>query len=175
MLINVAGLIGTKAHEIVISGKKISMLKIGDKAPDFKGKDENGEVISLGDFKGKKLILYFYPKDSTPGCTMEACNLRDNYSMLINKGFEVVGVSADSEKKHQNFIEKQELPFHLIADTEKEIIEKYDAWGRKKFMGKEYDGIIRKTYVIDEKGVIEQLIDKVKTKSHAEQIMELYN
>jgi len=151
------------------------MLKVGDAAPDFTGKDENGNAISLGDFKGKKLILYFYPKDSTPGCTAEACNLRDNYSDLIDKGFEVVGVSADSEKRHQNFIAKQNLPFHLIADEEKSIIESYNAWGRKKFMGKEYDGIIRKTYVIDENGFIEHLIEKVKTKAHSEQIMELYN
>jgi peroxiredoxin Q/BCP len=146
-------------------------LKVGDKAPDFKAKDENGKVISLSDFKGKKVILYFYPKDMTPGCTVEAQNLRDHYKELLEKGFEVIGVSADDEKKHQKFIEKHDLPFHLIADTEKEVINAYGVWGPKKFMGKEYDGIHRTTFVIDEKGNIELIVPKVKTKEHAQQIL----
>ena len=148
------------------------MLKVGDKAPDFVSVDENGEEIKLLDFSGKKLILYFYPKDSTPGCTMEAQNLRDNYKVLKEKGYEVVGVSADSQKRHQNFITKQCLPFKLIADEDKVVINAYECWGLKKFMGREYDGIYRKTFVIDESGVIIKLIEKVKTKAHTEQILE---
>ena len=146
-------------------------LKVGDNAPNFKAKDENGKEISLKDFKGKKVILYFYPKDMTPGCTVEAQNLRDHYKELIEKGFEVIGVSADDEKRHQKFIEKHELPFHLIADTEQEVINAYGVWGPKKFMGREYDGIHRTTFVIDENGKIELIISKVKTKEHAEQIL----
>lgn len=148
------------------------MLKVGDKAPDFVSVDENGEEIKLSDFSGKKLILYFYPKDSTPGCTVEAQNLRDNYDMLKDKGYEVVGVSADSQKRHQNFITKQCLPFKLIADEDKVVINAYDCWGPKKFMGKEYEGIHRKTFVISEEGIITKLIEKVKTKAHTEQILE---
>jgi peroxiredoxin Q/BCP len=148
-------------------------LKVGDKAPDFKGKDENGNSISLNDFKGKKVILYFYPKDMTPGCTVEAQNLRDHYDVLTKKGFVVIGVSADDEKKHQKFIEKHQLPFHLIADTDKSIINAYGVWGPKKFMGKSYEGIHRTTFVIDENGTIEAIIPKVKTKEHAQQILEL--
>ena len=148
------------------------MLKVGDKAPDFISVDENGEEIKLSDYSGKKLILYFYPKDSTPGCTMEAQNLRDNYEMLKEKGYEVVGVSADSQKRHQNFITKQCLPFKLIADEEKIVVNAYECWGLKKFMGREYDGIYRKTFVIDEGGIIIKLIEKVKTKAHTEQILE---
>lgn len=149
-------------------------LKEGDKAPEFEGVDQNGNAIKLADFSGKKLVLYFYPKDDTPGCTKEACSLRDGYSTLTDKGFDVVGVSADTEAKHQKFIDKYNLPFHLIADTEKEIIQQYDAWGLKKFMGKEYEGIIRKTFVIGEDGTIDKIFDKVKTKDHAEQILEAY-
>lgn len=149
-------------------------LKEGDKAPEFEGVDQNGNAIKLADFSGKKLILYFYPKDDTPGCTKEACSLRDGYSTLTGKGFDVVGVSADTEAKHQKFIDKYDLPFHLIADTEKEIIQQYDAWGLKKFMGKEYEGIIRKTFVIGEDGTIDKIFDKVKTKDHADQILEAY-
>ena len=149
-------------------------LKEGDKAPEFEGVDQNGNAIKLADFSGKKLILYFYPKDDTPGCTKEACSLRDGYSTLTDKGFDVVGVSADTEAKHQKFIDKYDLPFHLIADTEKEIIQQYDAWGLKKFMGKEYEGIIRKTFVIGEDGFIDKIFDKVKTKDHADQILEAY-
>ncbi len=148
-------------------------MKVGDKAPDFEGLNEKGEKVSLDSYKGKKLILYFYPKDDTPGCTAESCNLRDNYSELKKMGFEVLGVSADNEAKHQKFINKYDLPFSLLADTEKDVIQKYGVWGEKKFMGKVYDGIIRTTFVIDENGVIEHIVDKVKTKSHSEQIIEL--
>ncbi len=147
-------------------------LKEGDKAPDFKGVDENGKEIKLADFAGKNLILYFYPKDSTPGCTMQACNLRDNYEMWLSKDYAVVGVSADSQKRHQNFIAKQNLPFPLIADEEKTIINAYGCWGPKKFMGREFDGIYRKTFIINGEGVITKIFEKVKTKLHTEQILE---
>lgn len=147
------------------------VLKVGDKAPEFEGKDENGNSLSLTEYKGKKVVLYFYPKDSTPGCTVQACNLRDNYAFLQSKGYEVIGVSADSERRHQNFIKKNELPFKLLADTEKEVIEAYGVWGPKKFMGREFDGIHRTTFVIDENGVIEDIITKVKTKEHTAQII----
>ena len=133
----------------------MSKLKIGDKAPSINAKDENGNTIRLTDYKGKKIVLYFYPKDSTPGCTAEACNLRDNYSGLQKLGFEIIGVSADSEKKHQGFIKKFDLPFRLIADIDKKVINSYGVWGPKKFMGKEYDGIHRTTFVIDENGILE--------------------
>lgn len=149
----------------------ITSLKVGDKAPEFSGLDQNGKSISLADFKGKKLVLYFYPKDSTPGCTAESCDLRDNYAMFQQKGYEIVGVSADDAKSHLKFIAKHELPFPLIADTELTVIKQFDIWGLKKFMGKEYEGINRTTFVIDETGVIEQVITKVKTKAHAEQII----
>lgn len=150
----------------------MTTLKAGDKAPDFKGKDQNGNDIALADFKGNKLVIYFYPKDSTPGCTSQACDLRDNYDMLLSKGYKVLGVSADSEKSHQKFIEKNNLPFPLLADTEKEVIKAFGVWGPKKFMGKTYDGIHRTTFVIDENGVIEEVIDKVKTKEHTGQIVK---
>lgn len=153
----------------------MSKIKIGDKAPDFKGNDQNGKIIASKDLKGKKVILYFYPKDDTPGCTAESCNLRDHYQALLKKGYAVVGVSADNEKSHKKFADKYELPFPLIADTEKEILESYDAWGEKSMYGKKYMGIIRKTYVIDEKGNIERIFDKVDTKNHTEQILETYN
>jgi len=146
-------------------------LVIGDKAPQFKGLDENGNSISLTDFKGKKVILYFYPKDMTPGCTTQSCNLRDSYSDLTQKGFEVIGVSADSAERHLKFIAKHELPFHLIADEDKTILNAYGVWGLKKFMGKEYDGIHRTTFIIDEEGVILAVIKKVKTKDHTNQIL----
>lgn len=145
---------------------------IGDKAPDFKGKNQNGDEIKLGDFAGKKLVLYFYPKDMTPGCIAESCDLRDNYQRLLSQGYEVLGVSMDSEKSHQKFIEKKELPFDLLADTEKEVIEAYEVWQLKKFMGREYMGIVRTTFIIDEKGVIEDIISKVKTKEHTAQILK---
>jgi len=152
----------------------MSELKEGAKAPSFKGVNQKGEMIQLGDYAGKKVILYFYPKDDTPGCTAEACSLRDYYSELKEKGFEVIGVSADNAAKHEKFASKYDLPFQLIADTEKEIIQAYGAWGLKKFMGREYEGIIRKTFVIDEEGSIERVFEKVKTKVHAEQILESY-
>lgn len=147
------------------------MLKIGDKAPDFKGIDQDSKEIKLSDFKGKKLVLYFYPKDSTPGCTAEACDLRDNYDRFLSQGYDVVGVSADSEKSHQNFIAKYSLPFKLISDKEKVMLKAYNAWGEKKMYGKTYEGVLRKTFVISEKGIIENIIDKVDTKKHTSQIL----
>ena len=149
----------------------MTTLKEGDKAPDFRGVDENGNKLSLADYSGKKLILYFYPKDLTPGCTVESCNLRDNYNDLLKTGFDVVGVSADDEKKHLKFIDKYDLPFHLLADVDKKVINDYGVWCPKKFMGKEYDGIHRTTFVINESGMIEKVIKKVKTKDHTEQIL----
>lgn len=150
----------------------MSTLNIGDQAPEFNAKDQNGKTISLSGFRGKKIILYFYPKDNTPGCTAEACNLRDNYSDLMKKGYEVIGVSADSEKSHQNFINKFELPFSLISDEYKKVIMAYGAWGEKKMYGKRYEGIIRKSFVISGDGKIEKIIEKVKTNDHARQIFE---
>ncbi len=147
-------------------------LKEGDAAPNFTAKDQNGNEISLAQFKGKKVILYFYPKDNTPGCTKEACDFRDNYEILSKKGFQVIGVSADTEKSHRNFIDKYDLPFSLISDPEKEVIQQFKAWGPKKFMGREYDGIHRITYVIDENGNIEKTISKVKTKEASKQVLE---
>ena len=147
------------------------MLKPGDKAPDFTGLDQDGNEITLSQFKGKKLVLYFYPKDDTPGCTAEACDLRDNYDRFLSMGYQVVGVSKDSEKSHKKFIEKYNLPFPLISDTETAILQAYGAWGRKKFMGKEYDGVIRKTFVIDQAGVISDIIEEVNTKAHSSQIL----
>jgi len=146
-------------------------LQPGDKAPDFTSVNEKGEEVTLKDFKGKKLILFFYPRDNTPTCTVEACNLRDAYQDLKEKGYELLGVSPDSEKKHQNFIAKHDLPFPLLADTDRELIEAYGIWGPKKFMGKTFDGLHRTTFVIDEKGKIEQVIKKVKAKQHADQIL----
>jgi thioredoxin-dependent peroxiredoxin len=147
-------------------------LKVGDKAPVFSGKDQDGNSISLSQFKGKKLALYFYPKDNTPGCSTEACNLRDNYSDLLKKGYAVVGVSADSSKSHLNFIGKFSLPFPLIADEDKKIIKDYQVWGEKKMYGKAYDGILRRTFVISEDGIIEKIIEKVKVNDHTRQIFE---
>ncbi|WP_133012215.1 thioredoxin-dependent thiol peroxidase [Marinomonas flavescens] len=145
--------------------------KVGQSAPDFLAKDQHGENITLSQFRGKKVILYFYPKDSTPGCTAQACNLRDNYETLLEKGFVVLGISTDSEKRHQNFIAKNELPFSLISDPEHLVHDLYDTWRLKKFMGKEYMGTVRTTFVIDEKGVISDIIEKVKTKDHTAQII----
>jgi len=150
----------------------MSILKTGDKAPAFEAKDQNGELVKLTDLSGKKVILYFYPKDLTPGCTAESCNLRDHYTELKNNGFEVVGVSADDEKKHRKFIEKYDLPFTLLADTDKKVCEAYGVWGEKKFMGRTFLGIKRVTYVIDEKGFILHVLEKVKTETHAEQMLE---
>ncbi len=149
----------------------MSELIVGSVAPEFIGKDQNGSDIRLEDYKDRTLILFFYPKDNTPGCTMEACNLRDNYSSLLNKGFSIIGVSADSEDRHQKFINKYSLPFPLIADSDKEIIKAYNCWGNKKFMGRSYDGIFRKTFLIKE-GKIIKLFDKVKTKEHTQQILD---
>lgn len=147
-------------------------LKVGDKAPAINAKDQNGNEITLAQFKGKKVVLYFYPKDSTPGCTKEACNFRDNYKALQEKGYEVVGVSADSEKSHLKFIEKYELPFPLIADTDQKVVNDYGVWGLKKFMGREYMGINRTTFLIDEKGRIEKVIEKVDTENSTQQILQ---
>ena len=150
----------------------MNTLKQGDKVPNFAVNDQDGNVVSLSDYKGKKLIVFFYPKASTPGCTAEACNLRDNYKVLQDKGFELLGVSADSEKRQTNFKNKYEFPFPLLADEEKEVINAFGVWGPKKFMGREYDGIHRKTFLVDENGVVANVIDKVKTKDHAAQILE---
>lgn len=147
-------------------------LKEGQKAPDFSAKNENGELISLKSLLGKKVVLYFYPADDTPTCTTESCNLRDNYSKLKRKGYEVFGVSPDDEKSHQKFIKKYKLPFSLLADTDKKIIHAYDVWGSKTVFGKTYDDLIRTTFVIDEKGRIEKIISDVKAKVHTEQILE---
>jgi len=146
-------------------------LKQGDAVPNFSAKDEQGHTISLSDYKGKKLVVFFYPKASTPGCTVEACNLRDNYKDLQAKGYELLGVSADSEKRQANFKNKYEFPFPLLADEDKTVIHAFGVWGPKKFMGKTYDGIHRMTFLIDEEGVVERVIEKVKTKDHAAQIM----
>lgn len=148
------------------------MLQTGVQAPAFKGINQKGEIISLTDFKGKKVILYFYPKDNTPGCTAEACSLNDKNQYFLEKGIIVIGVSADSVQSHVKFIEKYDLSFNLIADTEKEILQAYEAWGEKKNYGKTYMGVIRTTYVISEEGVIEAVFPKVDTKTHAEQIIK---
>jgi peroxiredoxin Q/BCP len=150
----------------------MSKLKAGDNAPDFEAKDQNGETIKLSGFKGKKVILYFYPKDNTPGCTAQACNLRDNYTSLQEKGYVVLGVSQDSEKSHQKFIEKQSLPFSLIADTDHVVHNLYGTWGEKSMYGRKYMGTFRTTFVINEEGVIEEVIEKVKTKDHTAQILK---
>ncbi|HER40588.1 MAG TPA: thioredoxin-dependent thiol peroxidase [Salinimicrobium catena] len=149
----------------------MTTLKVGDKAPDFSAKDQDGNLHSLKDYKGKKLVVFFYPKASTPGCTAEACNLRDNWEKFKAEGYEILGVSADSQKRQQNFKEKYELPFPLLADEDREVIDAFGVWGPKKFMGKEYDGIHRTTFVIDEDGKIFDVISKVKTKDHASQIL----
>lgn len=148
------------------------MLAIGTKAPYFEGVDENNNVIKLTDFEGKKLVLYFYPKDSTPGCTAQACDLRDNYNRFLALGYEVVGVSKDSQTSHKKFIEKYSLPFHLISDTETKILQDYEAWGEKKMYGKTSMGTLRTTYIIDENGVIIEAIGKVKTKEHSKQLLK---
>lgn len=152
---------------------KHNNMNIGDKAPEILGHDENGNEIKLSDFKGRKLVLYFYPKDLTSGCTTEACNLRDNYNEMKEMGYEVVGVSVDDGKQHQKFIAKNELPFHLIADTEKTLVEQFGVWGEKKMYGRTYMGTFRTTFIIDENGVIERIIPpkEIKVKNHAEQII----
>ncbi len=150
----------------------MTTLTSGDIAPDFSAINQHGNTVNLKDFKGKKVVLFFYPKASTPGCTAEACNLRDNYTDLIERGYEVIGVSADTIKRQSNFAVKNELPYNLLADVDKKIIEDYGVWGPKKFMGREYEGIHRTTFVIDEKGNIEDVILKVKTKDHTNQIVK---
>ena len=146
-------------------------LQAGDQVPNFTAKDQDGQDISLSDYKGKKLVVFFYPKANTPGCTLEACNLRDQYAELQSAGFELLGVSADSQKKQANFRNKFEFPFPLLADEDHQVINAFGVWGPKKFMGREYDGIHRKTFIIDENGVVSRVIDKVKTKDHAAQIL----
>lgn len=149
------------------------MLQKGDKVPDFEGIDQNGNTVKSADFAGQKYIVFFYPKASTPGCTAEVCNLRDNQEILQEKGYKIIGVSADAEKRQRNFSKKYELTYPLLADEQKEIIEAFGVWGKKKFMGREFDGIHRTTFLIDEKGMIEEVIEKVKTKEHAKQILDL--
>jgi len=152
----------------------IEPLQPGTKAPAFKAKDQNGNTVSLKDYAGKKVALFFYPHDNTPTCTTEACNLRDNYSALKNAGIEVIGVSTDDEKSHKKFETKHQLPFTLIADPDLKIVEAFGVWGLKKFMGREFDGTHRTTFLIDEKGIIRHVIGKVKSKEHAAQILELF-
>lgn len=147
------------------------MLTIGDKAPAFEANDQNGNLVKLSDFAGKKIVLYFYPKDDTPGCTAQACNLRDNYDMLLSKGFVVLGVSVDDEKSHQKFIKKYNLPFPLLADTQHVMVEAFGVWGEKSMYGKTYMGVIRTTFVIDEQGIISEIITKIDTKEHTAQII----
>ena len=149
----------------------MSKLKIGDTAPAINSVDQNNEQITLEQFKGKKVVLYFYPKDMTPGCTVQSCNLRDNYKELLAKGYVVLGCSLDSPARHVKFIEKYDLPFSLISDEVKKVVEDYGVWALKKFMGKEYMGINRTTFIIDEKGIIEDIIQKVNTKEHTSQII----
>ena len=153
----------------------MGQLKEGSKAPMFEGIDQNGQTVKMTDFTGKKLILYFYPKDNTPGCTAEACNLRDNHDSLLKQGFAVVGVSPDSEKSHKGFADKYSLPFPLIADSSRKILNDYGVWGEKKMYGKSFLGVIRTTFIIDEKGIIEKIIEKVDTAGHTEQIFKLYS
>jgi peroxiredoxin Q/BCP len=149
----------------------MTTLKIGEQAPEIETIDQNNKLVNLKDYLGKKVVLFFYPKASTPGCTVEACNLRDNYQEFLKKGYEVIGISADSQKRQSNFAIKNNLPFSLLVDEDKKIINAYGVWGPKKFMGREYDGIHRTTFVIDEVGNIEDIITKVKTKEHADQIL----
>jgi peroxiredoxin Q/BCP len=149
-------------------------LKIGDQAPEFSIKDQQGNTISLKDFKGKRVVIYFYPKDDTPGCTAQACNIRDNYAELQNEGIVILGVSADTEAKHQKFIEKYSLPFSLLADVDHTLLNLYGVWGEKKFMGKVYDGIHRTTFLLDESHTIVEIIEKPKTKDHTAEILLTY-
>lgn len=151
----------------------MASFKKGDKAPAFSGKNQDGTTVSLSDYKGKKLILYFYPKDNTPGCTAESCNLRDNYALWQSQGYEIIGISPDSEKSHTGFKEKYQLPFPLIADPGLEIIKTYGAWGEKKMYGKSYEGLLRTTFVIDQEGIIEEVISKVDTANHTAQLTKI--
>lgn len=145
----------------------------GAKAPEFAGLNQSGELISLGAFRGKKVILYFYPKDNTPGCTAESCNLNDNYEMWLSKGYEVIGVSPDSVASHKKFADKFQFGFNLIADTEKEILQAYGVWAEKSMYGKKYMGVVRTTFVISEDGIIEEIFDKVDTKNHTDQLTKV--
>ena len=151
----------------------MTQLKIGALAPEINSTDQNGDNITLKQFKGKKIVLYFYPKDMTPGCTAQSCNLSENYVKLQSKGYEVLGVSCDSIKRHMKFIEKYNLPFSLISDEDQKVVKDYGVWGLKKFMGREYMGIYRNTYVIDEKGFISSVFDKVQTKTHANDVLNV--
>lgn len=149
-------------------------LQEGDKAPAFTGKDQNGQKVSLADYKGKKVVLYFYPEDGTPTCTVQACNLRDNYALLKKEGWTILGVSPDEEKKHKKFEAKFDLPFTLIADPEHVLIDKYGVWGEKQLYGRKYMGLLRTTFLIDEKGVIRKIFHKPKSKQHAEEIVAVW-
>ena len=151
----------------------MSELKAGIAAPDFTGKDQNGELISLKDFRGQDVVLYFYPKDDTPGCTAEACSFRDNYEILLEKGIKVIGVSTDDELSHQKFISKYELPFPLIADTEQQIVNDYGVWVEKNMYGRKYMGVARKTFIIDRAGIIRHIIGKVNSQNAAQQVLDL--
>lgn len=150
-------------------------LKVGDQAPTFSIKNEHGNLVNLSDYTGKKVVIYFYPKDNTPGCTAQACNIRDNYKTILDENIVILGVSADDETKHQKFIAKFDLPFSLIADTEKELLNLYGVWGEKKFMGRIYDGIHRTTFLLDEGHKIVGIIEKPKTKDHAREILDIYS
>jgi peroxiredoxin Q/BCP len=152
----------------------MAVLKEGSKAPVFKAVDQNGKPISLADYKGKKVILYFYPKDDTPTCTAQACNLKDNYSALLKKGYQVIGVSTDDVKSHKKFEQKYDLPFPLVSDEDKKIVDKYNLWGEKKFMGRTYMGTTRTTFLIDEEGKIVKIIDKPDSKNHTEEVLEAW-
>ncbi|MDQ6787283.1 MAG: thioredoxin-dependent thiol peroxidase [Acidobacteriota bacterium] len=150
------------------------MLEIGDEAPDFTVQDQNGADVKLSDLRGEKVVLYFYPKDDTPGCTTEACSFRDNFSTLTEKGIKILGVSMDDEKSHQKFISKYELPFTLLTDAEHKVADAYGAYGEKQFMGKTYDGVLRKTFLIDENGKIKKVFDKVNVAEHASEVLEAF-
>ena len=151
----------------------MATLKEGDKAPDFTAKDQNGKTVSLADYKGKNVILYFYPKDDTPGCTAESCSFRDNYQSLLSKGFEVIGVSTDDEKSHKKFETKYSLPFTLIADNDQQIVEAYGVWAEKNMYGKKYMGTVRTTFIIDGSGAISHIINKVDTQNSSQQVLDL--
>jgi peroxiredoxin Q/BCP len=151
----------------------MSQLIAGDIAPEFIANDQNGQSVSLADFKGKTVVLYFYPKDDTPGCTAEACDFRDNYQSLLAKGYQVIGVSTDDEKSHKKFVTKHNLPFPLIADTDQKIVEAYGVWGEKNMYGKKFMGTIRKTFIIDAEGIVAHIIDKVDTKASSQQVVDV--
>ena len=155
------------------NSKYMAVIKEGSKAPAFKGVDQHGKTVALADYKGQKVVLYFYPKDDTPGCTAQACNLRDNYKKLLKKGLQVLGVSVDSVKSHEQFIAKYDLPFSLIADEDKKIVDKYNLWSQKKFMGRTYMSTTRTTFLIDEAGMVVHIIEKPDTKDHAKEILAI--